>query len=212
MCLSPQLTTIQRAFKWLVRAESQTLIKHGKTNDMEIVRAIRQTKTGRLFLRILAVVSLFVLLAPTIVTIFLGIASGWFNEVLEVGDLGYLFASSVENMQTWDSELALSIVTILPAISFVLVYAGNNQARLTRFGLFVLLTLLCGFLVGLTLSALVDPLQHQLPCVDSRQCISWLSHSCAQSARQCLTFLLLIIGFDRLSVSTQSSHDSSEHQ
>ena len=58
--------------------------------------------------------------------------------------------------------------------------------------------LLLGVAVGTALATIIDPSENQLPCEDPVRCMEWLREKCSDSARQCLTYLFLILGFDKL--------------
>jgi ABC-type Fe3+ transport system permease subunit len=165
----------------------------------EALTQLQQSRRGRIVLRLAAIVCLMFLTYPSILAIYLGLTTHWFYSFPEDGDYTeslHQFVNSASDGVT--SEVVTTLLTAFPPIAFCLAYVGRKESRLSRFGLLLLISLLIGSVVGTVLSATIGPNTAQLICTDSNACVKWLANKCGESGRQCLTYFLLMVGFDKL--------------
>jgi hypothetical protein len=151
-----------------------------------------------MILRLLAAISLLVLVYPSIVALWIGLSTHWFYSLPLADSTAARLTGLIEEMSGPSSEVSTTLLAVFPPIAFCLAYAGEKSVIVTRFGVALLICLLTGAFVGTALAANIAPGTAQLICDDSDACAIWLSNKCGESGRQCMTFLLLTLGFSQL--------------
>lgn len=159
---------------------------------------LRNSARGRAVLQATAVVSLLYVLAPQFGALIVGVSTDWFQDPPS-SDVASKVVNLIDSVSQSKAQVLGTLVAAFPALAFCLAYAGRREGSLTRFGTSILAMLLIGSITGTALGVYVNPSDALLPCENSEACTTWLASACIDSARQCLTYFSLLLGFDWLS-------------
>jgi hypothetical protein len=170
--------------------------------------ALRNSRYGILLLRVFAIASMAIVILPSLLATYLGIKSQWYTGPIELNTTAFAATALIESFIRAPNDIVQTFLMAFPPVAFCLAYAGRKNVVLTPFGAGLLAVLLFGVFLGIGLSIFLTGGGRQLPCADSATCVSWLASRCAESGRHCLTYFMLIIGFDRLSSAKAAANSS----
>lgn len=165
--------------------------------SLGFLQRLQSSRPGIFVLRTMAAICFGIVVFPLGVAIYLGNSTDWFVHSIQPGTMQYEVVIFLEAKTRSPDEITTTLLAAFPAVAFLLAFAGKRKSTLNWFGATLLVLLLIGLFVGVWLGIFLSEGGRQLPCEEPGTCMQWLSNRCSEAGRQCLTYFILILGFDR---------------